>query len=510
MNMLFDHPRGIYICFMTEMWERFSYYGMRALLILYLTKHFLFTDDQSFAIYGAYSAMAYAMPVFGGMIADRYLGSRKAVTLGAIFLVMGHFGMAIEGAQAVQSISSGGVTTVSRDPVSLQIFYFSLALLVTGIGFLKPNISTIVGKLYAEGDPRRDSGFTIFYIGINLGALLGAALCGYLGEVYGWRYGFGLAGITMLLGLLVFLKGQPLLEGHAEPPTPEILKEKKFAGLSFETTIYLSAALAVFPIWQLVQRTVVVGSLLGLFGVVASLGVIAFSLLKCNPVERSRMLVALTLTFFSIVFWSFFEQAGSSMNLFADRNVNRDVLGHVVPASVFQSVNSIFIVIFGLIISWIWLWLNKRKLEPNTPVKFALGIFQLALGFGAMVLGARLAGADGQVALIWLVLGYLLHTTGELCLSPVGLSMITKLSVRRVVGMMMGIWFLSTAGAEFLASLIAQATSVPTVAGAITDPRQSLTTYSNVFEHIFWAALAASLIVLLLSPLLKRGMHGIH
>lgn len=510
MSIISNHPKGLYVCFMTEMWERFSYYGMKALLILYLTKHFLFTDDQSFEIYGAYISLVYAVPVIGGLIADRYLGSRKAVTLGAILLVMGHFGMAFEGAGAARVMAPDGIKTVARDPIYLQIFYFSLALIIIGVGFLKPNISTIVGKLYTDDDPRRDSGFTIFYMGINLGGAIAATLCGYLGETYGWAYGFGLAGIGMLFGLIVFQRGQPLLEGHAEPPADSRLQDKMPGGLTREILIYLGAAAGVLVAWQLVQQPAVSGSILTIFGIGISLAVIAYSILKCTPVERDRMLVAIVLIFFSIVFWAFFEQAGSSINLFTDRSVNRDVMGVIIPASMFQSVNSIFIILLALPFAGLWVWLAKRRREPSTPVKFALGMLQMSISFGAMVYGASLVGADGKVGLVWLLLGYLFQTTGELCLSPVGLSMITKLSVKRVVGMMMGVWFLSNAAAGFVSSIIAKGSSVQTANGEAADPILALHAYASLFEYIFWVALGVGIFMLLISPLLERGMHGVH
>ena len=229
------HPRGLYVLFMTEMWERFSYYGMRALLIFYLTQHFLFTDNKAFLIYGAYTSLVYLTPVIGGILADRYLGSKKAVTFGAILLVLGHFGMAFEGPAAI----ANGDGSIERNPVYLQIFYLSLALIISGVGFLKANISTIVGALYEQGDPRRDSGFTIFYMGINVGAFLGALVAGWLGQTYGWSYGFGAAGLGMLAGLAVFRRGQPSLMGHAEPPDPAALRESVFAGINREILIYI-------------------------------------------------------------------------------------------------------------------------------------------------------------------------------------------------------------------------------------------------------------------------------
>ena len=298
------HPKGLFVCFATEMWERFSYYGMRALLILYLTKHWNFSDAQSYIIYGAYTSLVYIMPVFGGMLADRILGSRKAVTFGAILLVLGHTGMAFES--------------------NVQIFYLSLALIISGVGFLKPNISTMVGALYAEGDPRRDPGFTIFYMGINIGAFTASLLCGYLGETYGWSYGFGAAGIGMLIGLVIFLWGQDYLEGHAEP-TSNLYQEKKF-NVTYENWAYISGILMVLFSWLLIQNQEVVGNLLGGFGAICVAFWLFYALFKCSAEERDRLLVVGILILFSLIFWALFEQAGSSLNILTDRGVDITII----------------------------------------------------------------------------------------------------------------------------------------------------------------------------------------
>ena len=501
----FGHPKGLYVCFMTEMWERFSYYGMRALLIFYLTQHFLFSDEKAYLIYGAYSALVYVTPVIGGVLADRYLGSRKAVTFGAILLVFGHLGMAIEGPIAVDS-SNG----ISRDPFYLQIFYLSLAFIICGVGFLKANISTVVGALYSRDDPRRDSGFTLFYMGINIGAFSSSLLCGWLGQTYGWQYGFGLAGIGMLLGLAVFLRGQQHLQGKAEPPSKAALSVPVFAGLNREQLIYLGGFGGVFAIWQLVQHQALVGQALSGFGGLMLVVILAYAFLKCEPVERHRLFVAATLILFSVLFWALFEQAGSSLNLFADRSVDRVLFGYELPASVFQSFNAFFIFLLAPVFSILWTRLAARGREPSTPVKFALALFQVGLGFLVLVFGARLASEGQGVGMIWLVMIYLLHTTGELCLSPVGLSMITKLSVPRIVGMMMGVWFLASAGANFIASKIAQLTSSRTADGEVLDQASALAKTMDVYSNVGWFAVAIAVFLLLISPLLRKGMHGIH
>jgi POT family proton-dependent oligopeptide transporter len=498
---ILGHPRGLYVLFMTELWERFSYYGMRALLILYLTKHFLFGDGEGALIVGSYAALVYAMPVLGGMIADRYLGFRKAVAFGAILLVFGHFGMAFEGPPATRVLVDG-VLVVERQAFHAQIFYLSLALIIVGVGFLKANISSIVGQLYDIDDPRRDAGFTIFYMGINLGALVATLLCAYLGETYGWRYGFGLAGVGMLVGLATFLSGSRHLVGLGEPPDPGQLSRRRF-GLSVEKWIYLLSIVSVFGVWQLIQRTGELGLVLSGFGVVVVAWIIWFSLARCTSIERDRMLVMLILMVLSIFFWALFEQAGSSLTLFTDRNV---AMGDLFTAGMFQSLNPAFIILLAPLFAWLWVWLARRRLEPSTPAKFGLGVLLVGLGFAVLVVGASMAGPDGRVSVVWLALMYLLHTMGELCLSPVGLAMVTRLSVASVAGMMMGVWFLSSSFAAYAAGLIAGLMAVPEQGGAISGTG-SLLIYTSVFEQLAMVAVILGIAILLVSPLLHRLMH---
>ena len=485
------HPSGLYVLFLAEMWERFSYYGMRALLVFYMTRHFLFGDQPAYAVYGSYTALVYATPVLGGMLADRFLGYRKAVLTGGVLMALGHFAMAVD---------------------HLQVFYLALALLICGNGFFKPNISTIVGRLYPPGDPRRDSGFTIFYMGINLGAGAAPLVCGYLGETYGWHWGFGLAGIGMLFGLLVFWRGQPLLGGVADPPDAERLRQSVLPGVNRELGIYLATAAAVAVCWQLVQHSVAVGSILVLTGVVVVVALGATMLIRCERVERDRLTVVSVLILLSVVFWAFFEQAGSSINLFTDRNVDRTVMGWTVPASLFQSVNPGYIILLAPLFAGLWVRLARAGLEPSTPTKFAFGVIQLGLGFAMLYLGARSADQNGMVALGWLFLGYLLHTTGELCLSPVGLSMVTKLSPARIVGWMMGCWFLSSAFAQYIGGLIAMlagARSTATPADQAPSPAETVMLYGSVFGKLALVALGVGLALLAFVPALKRRMHDV-
>jgi len=553
---ILGHPRGLAILFLTEMWERFSFYGMRSLLVLYLTQHFLFGDSEAQGLYAAYASLVYLAPVLGGFVADRWLGSRKAVTIGALMLVAGHFGMAFEGSGSKQYVDFGGrsyelvaegrgddrklnlivggtaypatfsaqglsidgssaaglpatipttqfETRAEQQPLYVQILFFSLALIIVGVGFLKANISTIVGALYAQGDPRRDGGFTIFYMGINLGSVLSTALCGWLGISYGWKYGFGLAGFGMLFGLLTFLWGQKWLEGKAEPPHPPALKTKSPVGLNIEMTIYVLGFLMLLPVWFLVQRDAIVIGVLGWGAPAILLGMLGWSVFALRGVERSRMVVALVLITFSVLFWTLFEQAGSSLTLYADRNTELTFMN----AAQVQLFNPFFIVTLAPVFAALWTWLGRRGLEPSTPVKFALALVQVGLGFLVLVIGIdHFANEQYRVPLIWLALSYLLATTGEICLSPVGLSMITKLSVPRVVGLMMGVWFLASALAHTLAGLVAQATSGDTVGGVVVDPAAQLASYREVFSDIGWAGVIVGVVLLVLSPLLKKGM----
>ena len=661
------HPPGLFLLFFVEMWERFSFYGMRALLTFYLIKGFLQADDErAYAIYGAYGALVYATPYIGGMLADRFIGARLAVIWGGILMAAGHLLMTIEQEWAL---------------------FGALGLLIVGNGFFKPNISTMVGSLYPAGSSRRDAGFTIFYMGINLGAALAPLVCGYVGETYGWHYGFGLATVGMLLGLATFIVpgavarililvaciaslatmavttsgdtlqmllslpvGLALLAAGAasfvklgQGGLPSDLglprdKDGRPTRPRLFVPIMLGTIAAVAPLALLVSHSAYATYVLNVVGILA-FGSIIYAAIFASALERGRLSVILILCFFSMLFWAFFEQAGSSVNNFTDRNVDRvvgdvavqegntysdvavtqeflavDVAGRVwtlkeieaaqasrmagdgyvelefkateadvaqgvtvggkpvenekvykhvrpwrefvagdappaartappedraslpalaeseraasgrvnftadagdvaaglgvageeVKASVFQALNPMFILMLGPVFSWIWGALGRR--DPSAGIKFGLGLVQLGAGFACFWMGAKSADSNGMVAMSWLVLGYLLQTTGELCLSPVGLSLVTKLSPARVVSTIMGAWFLATAFSHILAAFLAKMTGVKSEGGEIPPPLQTVGTYGEVFGLIAVLAVAAGAVLFVLSPFLRKMM----
>ncbi len=499
----FGHPRGLVVLFFAEMWERFSFYGMRALLVLYLTQHFLFEDGVAASIYASYGSLVYLTPVIGGLVADRYLGFRKSVIFGAGLLVCGHFLMAFEGEPA--QVVGGAVV---RDESALSAMYLALAFIIVGVGFLKPSISNIVGELYQQNERRRDQGFTLFYMGINLGALSAMLLCGWLGqhEDYGWSYGFGLAGIGMLAGLVTFVRGQRWLSDVGAPARPLVLAGR-FMGVRRETMIYSVGLIIVVSAWGLMQSREVVGAMLGVASISAVVGIVGYALVGCSRIERQRLFVVVFLTMVSVIFWTFFEQAGTSLTLFTDRNVSKNVFGFEMQASQMGFLNPLFIILLAPLFFIAWELLGRRGWEPSTPMKFGLGVLQAGLGFAVLVYGANFADTAGQVAVVWLVLAYLLHTTGELCLSPVGLSMETRLSVPKVMGLMMGVWFLSSAGAHYLAGMIAGTAAVDAVPGGSIDAVESLAVYSETFRSLAYVGIALGIAVMGSAPLVRRYMH---
>ena len=595
MQILKNHPKGLIILFFAEMWERFSYYGMRGILIFYLTQHFLFDDATAASTYGSYTSLVYLLPLVGGILADRYIGTRKAIAFGALLLVAGHSLMAYEGRPATETLTyagaqyevvsegrgaarevgimvdgqrygftaaeSGGLAltdlpagsslppvmepgtyemSATRDNMGVNSFYLALSLIIMGVGFLKPNISTIVGQLYPQGDPRRDSGFTLYYYGINLGAFWAAVLCGFLGQTVGWWAGFGLAGVGMALGFVVFVLGKPLLQGNGEPPNPELIKRPVFGPLNREWLIYILAILGVAIVWFMVQRNALVGTVLGISTLLSLAAILWVIVVVCKTwAQRQRMMLALVLIFGAVVFFTLFEQAGTSLNLFADRNVDLTIaptamqflgitigtpaqldaagitpsgfwIDATITAAQVQSFNAGFILIFAPIFAALWAWLASKKMDPNPTMKFGLGLVQVGLGFLVVVwaAGSGMVNSAFQMPLIMLAMLYMLHTTGELFLSPVGLSEITKLSLPSVVSFMMAVWFLASSIAQFVGGRIAGLMGTETVGGQVLDPQGALATSLDGFGKLGWWGVGIGVGFILISFLIKGWSHG--
>ncbi len=591
------HPHLLKLLFSTEMWERFGYYGMRAVLVLYLVQHFVFSDNVANGLYGAFASLVYLTPLIGGFIADQFIGPKRAVKTGAILMSIGYMMLAFTGGDAAKpfvtidnhryevqikgrgedavqylvqngaehkiignsdkSISVVGATgdlpdkvadghykfDGERNPLNVLLLFVSLALVIVGNGYFKPNITNILGTLYERTDRKRDAAYTIFYMGINLGSIISQGLVPLFAIWFGYRWGFVLAGLGMCFAWARFQFAGPQLEPYGNPPA-------NAKNINF--LFYVGTACAVPVVWFLLQNTMTTASIAHQ---VAAKGVISF--LMAQPIlgqvmfvaffaaiiglpvwafftlhreERNRMIVACVLTCFSVVFFTLFEQAGSSLTLYADRNTDLVIFapfrvfdhdlhfwkltipaiwGYVMPAGQVQIFNPLFIVGFAPLFTLTWNWLNKHNLEPNVPVKFAFGLLLVGLGFLALVFGSKFHGADFRVPLFWLVFAYYLHSMGELCLSPVGLSAVSKLSIPKLVGMMFGVWLMASAAAQYVGGMVAQYASTETVGGKVLNAQVSLETYMGMFQTIGIAGIIAGVVALALSPILKRGMPGI-
>jgi proton-dependent oligopeptide transporter, POT family len=487
------HPKGLYVCFGAEMFERLCYYGMRGLLVLYLTKALMQGDAKAIGIYGAYTALVYAAPVWGGKLADAVLGYKRAVIFGGLVMAVGEF-MILGGSEFW--------------------LFMGMSAIIVGNGYFKANISTMVGKMYKDGDPLRDSGFTIFYMGINIGALLATVAVAPIGEKFGYMWGFGLAGVGMLVGVAIFILGMDKLEGAGEPQNPEALKK-------YGKLVYILSLLGIPVLYALInygQNIQFLGQDILFWILIGLLVFVSFNLLregfKGDHVQRDRILVLMILMVFNVVFWACFEQAGSSLTLFADRNVDRDIFGlYEMPASQTQFFNPAFIIIFGSIFSVMWVSLSRIGKNPSIPLKFGLGIIQLGAGYLLLLVGNKLAGDTAMVPLFILGFMYLLHTTGELFLSPIGLSMVTKLAPKHMTGSAMGAWFLSFAFSMYLAAALAKMTGAEgegaEVAAAVVQPAESLASYVSVFGNMGWVTVGIGVLLALLSKPLNKMMHGV-
>ena len=476
----FGHPRGLSTLFFTEMWERFSYYGLRGILLLYIvneTTGLGYSDELGTAIVGAYLASVYLLALPGGWIADQLIGQKRAVFVGGCFIAAGHFSMAV--------------------PTEFT-FFLGLGLIALGTGLLKPNVSAIVGDLYpADAPERRDAGFSIFYMGINIGAMVGPLLCGWLGESISWHVGFSAAGFGMVLGLIQYARGGKYLEGAGEldvSPAAMAGRDAAWKKLYMGIAAVLALVALVYGLNASGALSVTFIGLVDALGYVIGGGALAFFIYLfifggLDRDEKRRLGGIFVLFVGATLFWAGFEQASSSMTLFAERGTDREVFGWEMPTSWLQAVNPLFIILLAPVFASLWVWLGKR--DPSIPVKFGVGLVQLGIGFFVVAWGAAYAAADPTgVSPAWLVVAYFFHTTGELCLSPVGLSSVTKLSPRRYVGQMMGIWFMATS----LGNL---------VAGRVAGQVESLP-MSEVFRVVAIAVTVGGVLMLVLSPVLKK------
>ncbi|MDY0780698.1 oligopeptide:H+ symporter [Tenacibaculum sp. IB213877] len=501
-QQLFGHPKGLFYLFFAELWERFSFYGMRALLTLYMVqeifKAIVERDAATAVVYASYGSLVYASTVIGGRISDKILGMRSSIFLGGILMAIGHFVLAIENNTA---------------------FFLALAFIVVGNGFFKPNISTFVGSLYEDGDDRKDSGFTIFYMGINIGGWIAPLLCGWLAAEYGWHYGFGLAGIGMLAGLIFFWSGikKNVFGNKGLPPNQEVY-EKPVLGIPQKTVIPIIAVLCVPLIAYILSSYKAIAggesflgdeTIVGLIFKIIGVAVVVFLgkiMLESTPDERKKLFMAVLITFFMTLFWGFHELSGSVITLFASRNVD---LSGIMTASQTNSLNSMFIILLAIPISLLWAFLSKRNLNPRTPYKFGLGLLFAGLSFYILSISKGSADENGMVPFMYLFAMYFIISVGELFMSPVGLSKITDLSPKRIVAFMMGIWFLSSAYAFQIVGFISKQLAVES-----TDTNvgglQTLEIYTNGFELIAHYAIGAGILVLLFSPLMKKLMGNVH
>ena len=535
------HPKALFILFFAELWERFSYYGMRALLVLYMITEIVpdmingagggmgMPKSEAYAIYGAYGAMVYATPLLGGLIAEKFFGYRKAIVWGGILMALGHFAMAFP---LISELGIGSPEAIHA--LSGPIFFVALGLLILGNGFFKPNISSFVGTFYKENSALRDRGFNLFYMGINIGAFLAPITCGAIGQdhvnfgVNSWHYGFGLAGIGMVLGLIVFMYGlrTGVFKNNGHSPNPKLLNSKIGSlrndkgeyvggGISLKNATYIGTLLCIPIIFFLLSYGskplfYPEGKELSLLDIIL-FSMVAYMIYYLNRYGKSitkvgydKLKVIMFLFFYSTLFWAFFELAGSAITVYTDTNVDRTVpyLGELT-ASQFMGVNPLYIILLVPVFNFVWKSLKKRKLEPSAPMKFAIGTILLGLGFFAFPLGGLFAEA-GMVPMIFLLLAYLLHTLGELCLSPVGLSLVTKLAPKQIVGFVMGFWFLSSSLAHLLGKFIAQETD----AGDLS-PTEALETFNSVFTMVGILAVGAGVLLVFVSPRIKKWMHNV-
>jgi proton-dependent oligopeptide transporter, POT family len=506
----FGHPKGLMTLFFTEMWERFSYYGMRALLILFMTKAIIdgglgFDDKTAGAVYGLYTMGVYLLALPGGWLADRLFGLKKSVWYGGIIIALGHFMMALPGIETwINGVSGPKDSLSSLDTTS---FFLGLILIVLGTGLLKPNISSIVGQLYPAGSSKRDAGFSIFYMGINLGGFIAPIACSTVAE-YDMHMGFGLAGLGMVFGLIQYKLTGSSLDGYGDVPVvktnEEIAAQKKLRSITSIIGLVGAVIIAILFTGVIPIDAPAIAGASGTVIAVVAFGYLGYVIFfgGLDESDRNKVGVIAILFLFSAMFWSGFEQAGSTLNLFAERFTDRTILGWDIPTGYFQSINSLFIIIFAPFFAALWVWLGRRNLEPSSPLKFTFGLLLLGIGFFVMYFATKIAASGDLAAPSWLIITYLLHTFGELSLSPVGLSLVTKLAPKSYGGQMMGIWFLSVALGNLFAGLIAGEASGGTEEGVAAMPDQ--------FMMIVYTVMGSALVLFLLTPVLRKMMGKVH
>lgn len=477
-----QYPKQIWYLFFTEMWERFSFYGMRGMLTVFMVQELFFTEKNASLKYGAIQAFVYAFTFIGGLFADKILGFKKSLFWGGSLMIVGSAILAA---------------------APQELFFFGISFTVIGTGFFKPNISTMVGALYKEGDVRRDAGFGLFYTGINVGALLGGFLCVWIGKSYSWNIAFSLAGIVMAIGLITFYFTKHTMGPIGDSPLQHLDKSKRTMR---EIMVFVGSLICIPLILTMVQNTGYTDLFMYIIGP-STLVYLGYEMTKLTRVQNLRMLAALFFIFFSIVFWAFFEQSGGSLSLFALNNLNDTVVGiKIDPNVVNNTANSVFVIAFSALIGLLWIWMAKRKIEPNTMIKFGLGFLFLALAFYVFYATRFFAGPDGKTSLDIFTIAYFVITLGELCLSPIGLSIMTKLAPRHLWGVMMGMWFLASAYGQYVAGILGAGMASPDEDASLTE---KLISYTDGYYQLALYALIAGVVVIGLSPIIKKLMGGV-
>ena len=498
------YPKQLWYLFLSEMWERFSFYGMRGMLTIFMVEKLMLSEKDANLQYGATQAFVYTLAFVGGLFADKILGFRKSIFWGGILMIIGSFTLGM-----MPATNPG------------TIFYLGISFTIVGTGFFKPNISTMVGQLYKTGDPRRDAGFGLFYSGINIGALLGGWACIHVANTYSWNAAFSLAGIVMSISLIIFIFTKRTLGPIGLPPLTRKEQEtmdaagnlgegvaiKKPAITMRDLMVYAGSLLVIPFILILVSNSQYTDYFMYTVGPLTMLYIV-YEMFRYNAVERQKLVAAMVFIIFSILFWAFFEQAGGSLSLFARYNLDHKILGLTFdPNEVNNASNSFFVIAFSPLVGLLWLWLNKRKIEPNTVVKFGLGFLFVSLSFYIFYYTRFFADASGKTSLNIFTLAYLVTTLGELCLSPIGLSIMTKLSPKPLHGVMMGMWFLASAYGQYAAGLLGAGMATTNENAGLTE---KLMAYTEGYKHLALYALIAGVALILISPLVRKLMHEVH